>query len=262
MDVKEKVYEHDHRHTSPSHQNTNIEVDVSGNEQFVQREKLTVKGDQHKYKRDMGYYDEDGHYHSLRQGLHKAADRILHPLRDSDSKEEIDININMSGGSGSYGGSSSGSAGRYSPPNTITIPCHHVRIGDLLLLQGRICQVIKISISNQTGQYRYLGVDLFGKQLYEETSFLSNPSPNVYVQNMLGPVFKQYRILDISSGSVVAMTDSGDIKQGLPVIDQGGLSERLNKAFDQGRGSVRVLVINDGGNELVVDMKVLRGANL
>merc|ERR1712166_1230141 len=25
----------------------------------------------------MGYYDEDGHYHSIRHGLHKAADRVL-----------------------------------------------------------------------------------------------------------------------------------------------------------------------------------------
>lgn len=217
----------------------------------------------------MGYYDEDGHYHSFRHGLHRAADRVLHPFRDN-IKEEVDININMSGSGNGYSGatgysgvSSGGSSRKGNPPNTITIPCHHIRIGDLLVLQGRPCQVIKISVSNQTGQHRYLGVDLFSKQLYEETSFASNPGPNVYVQNMLGPVFKQYRILDITSdGQLVAMTDSGDIKQALPVLDQGGLLDRLTEAFSNGRGSVRVLVISDSGSELAVDMKVMRGVNL
>jgi hypothetical protein len=79
---------------------------------------------------------------------------------------------------------------------------------------------------------------------------------------MLGPVFKQYRVLDMNSDSVVAMTETGDVKQGLPVIDQGGLLSRLQDAFDKGRGSVRVLVINDGGEELAVDYKVVYGARL
>ncbi|KAL9111606.1 MAG: hypothetical protein Q9187_007899, partial [Circinaria calcarea] len=148
-------------------------------------------------------------------------------------------------------------------PNTITIPCHHIRVGDLLVLQGRPCQVIRITTSAQTGQHRYLGVDLFTKQLHEESSFVSNPSPSVIVQNMLGPVFKQYRVLDIrDDGRVVAMPETGDVKQGLPVIDQGGLWSRLNEAFADGRGSVRVLVINDGGHELAVDYKVIHGSRL
>jgi len=148
-------------------------------------------------------------------------------------------------------------------PHTITIPSHHIHIGDLLILQGRPCQVIKITVSSQTGQYRYLGVGLFDKQMYEETSFASNPSPSVYVQNMLGPVFKQYRVLDVRrDGSVVAMTESGDIKQDLPVLAQGGLLRRLSDAFANGRGSVRVLVIKDAGREMAVDMKVLYGASL
>jgi hypothetical protein len=149
------------------------------------------------------------------------------------------------------------------PPNTITIPCHHIRIGDLLILQGRPCQVIRITTSSQTGQHRYLGVDLFTKQLHEESSFISNPAPSVVVQNMLGPVFKQYRVLDIrEDGRVVAMTETGDVKQGLPVLDQSNLLKRLTDAFDNGRGSIRILVINDEGQELAVDYKVVHGSRL
>jgi hypothetical protein len=61
--------------------------------------------------------------------------------------------------------------------------------------------VIRISTSPATGQYRYLGVDLFTKQLHEESSFISNPAPSVVVQTMLGPIFKQYRVLDIQDGN-------------------------------------------------------------
>lgn len=147
--------------------------------------------------------------------------------------------------------------------NAITIPSHHIRVGDLLILQGRPCQVIRITTSSQTGQHRYLGVDLFTKQLHEESSFVSNPSPSVYVQNMLGPVFKQYRVLDIrDDGRVVAMTESGDVKQGLRVLDQSGLARRLTDAYDSGRGSVRVLVINDEGRELAVDYRIIHGSRL
>ncbi|TQS38442.1 hypothetical protein Golomagni_01054 [Golovinomyces magnicellulatus] len=146
--------------------------------------------------------------------------------------------------------------------NSVTIPCHHIRVGDLLILQGRPCQVIRITTSAATGQHRYLGVDLFTKQLHEESSFISNPSPSVVVQTMLGPVFKQYRVLDIQDHSVVAMTETGDVKQSIPVIDQSGLIDRLSEAFETGRGSVRVLIISDGGRELAVDMKVIHGSRL
>ncbi|KAI1006640.1 hypothetical protein K3495_g1574 [Podosphaera aphanis] len=146
--------------------------------------------------------------------------------------------------------------------NTVTIPCHHIRVGDLLILQGRPCQVIRITTSAATGQHRYLGVDLFTKQLHEESSFISNPSPSVVVQTMLGPVFKQYRVLDLQDGTVVAMTETGDVKQAVPVIDQSGLWSRLSDAFKAGRGSVRVLVISDAGRELAVDMKVIHGSRI
>ncbi|EFQ26816.1 hypothetical protein CGRA01v4_08912 [Colletotrichum graminicola] len=147
-------------------------------------------------------------------------------------------------------------------PNTVTIPCHHIRLGDFLMLQGRPCQVIKISTSAATGQYRYLGVDLFTKQLHEESSFIANPAPSVVVQTMLGPIFKQYRVLDVSDGQVTAMTETGDVKQGLPVIDQSNLWTRLTNAFESGRGSVRALVLQDSGRELVVDVKVVHGSRL
>ncbi len=65
---------------------------------------------------------------------------------------------------------------------------------------------------------------------------------------MLGPVFKQYRVLDIrDDGCVVAMTETGGVKQTLPVLDQSNLLERLSASFANGRGSVRVLVLSDDG---------------
>lgn len=131
-----------------------------------------------------------GHYHSFRHGVHKAFGGSSH------EDVEIEITKSHSAPKPSYA------------PNTVTIPCHHIRLGDLLMLQGRPCQVIKITTSSATGQHRYLGVDLFTKQLHEESSFVSNPSPSVVVQTMLGPVFKQYRVLDLQDGSVVAMTET------------------------------------------------------
>ena len=216
----------------------------------------------------MGYYDDEGHYHSFRHGLEKAADRVFHPFTPQHEREEIVIEKEERERGPTRIRDGMSEHVRYierrgRTPETITIPCHHIRIGDLLMLQGRPCQVIRITTSAQTGQHRYLGVDLFTKQLHEESSFVSNPSPSVIVQNMLGPVFKQYRVLDIrDDGRVVAMTETGDVKQGLPVIDQGGLWSRLNESFANGRGSVRVLVINDGGRELAVDYKVIHGSRL
>nr|POF07099.1 woronin body major protein [Quercus suber] len=245
---------------------------VTFDEKVTVREERTVdppRSSERKHRLDMGYYDNEGQYHSFRHGLHKAADRVLygkehhHHHHEHAPRVEEDIviedrEITMS-------------APRYSQErrytersasaSTITIPCHHIRIGDLLILQGRPCQVIRITTSAQTGQHRYLGVDLFTKQLHEESSFVSNPSPSVVVQNMVGPVFKQYRVLDIrEDGKVVAMTETGDVKQGLPVLDQSSLLQRLSDSFENGRGSVRVLVINDEGRELAVDYKVVHGS--
>lgn len=147
-------------------------------------------------------------------------------------------------------------------PSTFTIPCHHIRIGDLVILQHRPCQIIRITTSAQTGQHRYLGVDLFTKQLHEEPCVVSHPSPSVVLHSLLGPVFKQYRLIDIrDDGKLVAMTETGEIKQGLKVVDQGHLWGRLKEAFGRGSGSVRVLVVADAGKELAVDYKVVHLAH-
>ncbi|KAJ4984403.1 hypothetical protein SVAN01_10110 [Stagonosporopsis vannaccii] len=288
-----------------------------------------------RHRLSMGYYDNEGQYHSFRDAAHnaahkvahKVAERVAHPIHPhrhhhhhsdsfagskySDDKEEIIVKEKYSSSAPSrvsaapapshaapshvsaapaplpsrpvssgapvqrprpavipytptpYVPAAPATARKMASANTITIPCHHIRIGDLLILQGRPCQVIRITTSSQTGQHRYLGVDLFTKQLHEESSFISNPAPSVVVQNMLGPVFKQYRVLDIrEDGRVVAMTETGDVKQGLPVLDQSGLSQRLAESFDNGRGSVRILVINDDGLEMAVDYKVVHGSRL
>jgi len=145
---------------------------------------------------------------------------------------------------------------------TFTIPCHHIRIGDLVILQHRPYQIIRITTSAQTGQHRYLGVDLFTKQLHEEPCVVSHPSPSVVLHSLLGPVFKQYRLIDIrDDGKLVAMSETGEIKQGLKVVDQGHLWSRLKEAFGRGSGSVRVLVISDHGKELAVDYKIVHLAH-
>ncbi|RYP62743.1 hypothetical protein DL771_009588 [Monosporascus sp. 5C6A] len=208
-------------------------------------------------KSRMGYYDEDGRYHSFRQGLHKMADKLI-PHRDHHHHSSHEAEMHET----STSASPAPVVGPTGIPNTVTIPCHHIRNGDILVLQGRPCQVIRISTSAATGQHRYLGVDLFTKQLHEESSFISHPSPSVVVQTMLGPVLKQYRVLDLSDGTVTCMTETGEVKVGLPVLDQSNLWERISRAFNSGRGSVRVLVLSDQGRELAVDVKVVHGASL
>lgn len=142
--------------------------------------------------------------------------------------------------------------------SNFTIPCHHIRIGDLVILQQRPCQIIRITTSAQTGQHRYLGVDLFTKELHEEPCVVTHPSPSVVLHSMLTPGFKQYRLIDIrDDGKLVAMTDTGEIKAGLKVVDQGQLASKVKSAYGFGTGSVRVLVINDVEEELVVDYKVV-----
>ncbi|KAL7757558.1 hypothetical protein ACKLNR_012085 [Fusarium oxysporum f. sp. zingiberi] len=246
----------DGRSSQPQYRDTkttqvnNFTVDTPvarpSNKKDVRFTEETVETTKVDNKSKMGYYDDDGHYNSFRAGAHKLGDRIAHGGR-----RDIEIDIHE-------GPRPSADC----LPNTVSIPCHHIRLGDFLMLQGRPCQVIRISTSSATGQYRYLGVDLFTKQLHEESSFISNPAPSVVVQSMLGPVFKQYRVLDMQEGQIVAMTETGDVKQGLPVIDQSNLYSRLSSAFESGRGSVRVLVLNDGARELAVDMKVIHGSRL
>ncbi|KIX09500.1 woronin body major protein [Rhinocladiella mackenziei CBS 650.93] len=266
LDVTERDYR---RRVDPTYdveyeRHRPVQADVT-----VQKEEIKV--DQPIRRRDMGYYDDEGNYHSFRRGVERAADRILHPFSHhrypGPDREEVVVTDARETTGPTRVRDGSIEQVRFVEPRFggrgVPIQCHFIRIGDILLLQGRPCQVIRISMSSQTGQYRYLGVDLFTRQLHEESSFVSNPAPSVIVQTMLGPVFKQYRVLDIrESGTIVCMTETGDVKQGLPVVDQDGLFNRIDRAFADGRGSVRVLVINDGGRELIVDMKIIHGSRL
>jgi hypothetical protein len=78
---------------------------------------------------------------------------------------------------------------------------------------------------------------------------------------MLGPVYKEYRVIDIAeSGSLIAMTETGDLKPGLKVIDQGGLGNKIKTAYGNGSGLVRVLVVADGDKELAVDYKTVHNS--
>jgi hypothetical protein len=265
IDITEREYR---RRTDPNF--VDIEYErrrpAAGNDN-IEREDIKVNVER---KSKMGYYDDEGNYHSFRRGLERAADRVMHPFHHHHDRGEVDVNVevNESGPSRVREGNRENvrfveRRGDYPKINTVPIPCHFIRIGDLVILQGRPCQIIRISTSPQTGQYRYLGVDLFTRQLQEESSFVSNPQPSVIVQSMLGPVYKQYRILDMrDDGRLVCMTESGDVKQGLSVIDQGGLYSKIERAFSEHNGSVRALIINDGGRELVVDYKVVHGSRL
>lgn len=261
LDITERDYR---RRTDPTY---DVEYERRRPTEEVRVEKEDIKVDQPR-RNDMGYYDDQGEYHSFRRGLERAAERIAHPFHPHrHEREEVIIEDGERGPSRVREGVREEvrfvEPRRGFPTNTVTIPCQFIRIGDLVILQGRPCQIIRITISPQTGQYRYLGVDLFTRQLQEESSFMSNPQPSVYVQSMLGPVYKQYRILDMRrDGLIVCMTETGDVKQGLRVIDQGGLYSKIEGAFADGRGSVRALVINDGGRELVVDYKVIHGSRL
>ncbi|KAK8073755.1 hypothetical protein PG994_004654, partial [Apiospora phragmitis] len=233
--VTESTLDPPHHHHTPTtyHQDTKV---VEETVEYSKAPKSTTPSKYH----EMGYYaDVKGHHHPYSSSSHKMADKY----------HSEDVVVRNSG-------APSG------PPNTVSIPCHHIRMGDILILQGRPCQVIRISTSGATGQHRYLGVDLFTKQLHEESSQVQHPGPSVVVQTMFGPVFKQYRVLDMQDGNIVAMTESGDVKPGLPVSEQGNLWGRLQQAFESGRGSVRVLVLSDAGRELAVDMKVIHGSRL
>lgn len=156
----------------------------------------------------------------MRHGLHKLADRIVHPVgRETIHKEVIEVrekpprrdhyyhhqHIPTRHVGGEYTrGATARTTIAYTEDltsNTVTIPCHHIRIGDILMLQGHPCQIIRISSSAATGQHRYLGVDLFTKQLHEESSQIHNPAPSVVVQTMRGPIQKQYRVLDLQDGN-------------------------------------------------------------
>jgi hypothetical protein len=160
-----------------------------------------------------------------------------------------------------------------------SVPCPLVRIANILLLQGHSCRVIRIDTHSQTGQHRYLGVDIFTRRLFEDSSFISNPLPELEVQTMFYLVHRTYSILyavpDYSRASflgldvvnrlltwndsleLTAITKTGDIRRHLPVIDQGGLWTRICNALDSNSSRVRVYTVNDSDHELVVDYKIM-----
>ncbi|KAG5800690.1 hypothetical protein H9Q69_000249 [Fusarium xylarioides] len=185
----------------------------------------------------MGYYDEDGNYYTTFQSsLSRRAQRndFSHNTR------------------GYYSGVSG-----VVPSNTVTLPCHHIRIGDFLILEGRPCQTTHISISSTTGKYRFAGLDLFTRDRHAETSFTSSPAPSVTCEAILGPTFSQYHVVGIQEGHITAKTESGDIKEGVKILERSNLYGRLASALETRNGSVRVLVLSDEGRDLAVDLKVI-----
>ncbi|KAG9554310.1 hypothetical protein KCU97_g19054, partial [Aureobasidium melanogenum] len=114
----------DYYHTSPAKE-----------EVRVKSETRTTVDPPKKRKFDMGYYDNEGQYHSFRDGLHRAADHILHPIHGphhhhqhhhhSEPVEEVieerETVTTMS--------APRRSAGRSGPSSAVSIPCHHIRIG-------------------------------------------------------------------------------------------------------------------------------------
>ncbi|KAF3914931.1 hypothetical protein ABW20_dc0108517 [Dactylellina cionopaga] len=137
-----------------------------------------------------------------------------------------------------------------------TIPCHHIRVGDLVILQKRPSQIIRITTSAATGQHRYLGVDLFSGELREEVCVISHPSPSVVIHSMLTPAFKQYKVIQAGDDATLfVQTDNGEVKTGIKIVAQGDLTKKINTAFGESPGAVRVLVISDGEKELIVDFK-------
>jgi hypothetical protein len=142
-----------------------------------------------------------------------------------------------------------------------TIPCHRIHVGQSVILQKRPCQITRITTSSTTGQHQYLGVDLFTDQLAEETCVVKDPSPSFVLHNMVTPSFKEYNVIQAGDGCVMFFqTDSGEVKTGVAVIAQGGLSKKINEAFTQSLGAVRVFVISEGKRELMVDFMVVHNA--
>lgn len=56
------------------------------------------------------------------------------------------------------------------------------------------------------------------------------------------------------------MSQLGEDIHGISLTDH--LESRVHQVFTSSRGSVRLLVLNDGGRELAVDMNVIYGSRL
>lgn len=75
-------------------------------------------------------------------------------------------------------------------------------------------------------------------------------------QAVLAIDFKSWTILDLSDGYATTMDDTGDVKQGVAVIDAGNLWTRIQQAFESGRGQTKGLVFYSDGKPFILDMKV------
>ncbi|KAK0616732.1 hypothetical protein B0T14DRAFT_523713 [Immersiella caudata] len=142
-----------------------------------------------------------------------------------------------------------------------TKPCQQVRLGDILLLQGYYCQVIRISSNANTRQYKYLGVDLQSRLLKEDSSFINQLPSGENVQSIISPIFQVYRVLEVqaAAGTIKAMTNIGTVRNSVPVLDKSSLISRLSTALRSDSGTVFALVVYDQekGVEIAVDMKVV-----
>ncbi|CVK85056.1 related to HYP2-translation initiation factor eIF5A.1 [Fusarium mangiferae] len=140
---------------------------------------------------------------------------------------------------------------------TVKVPCHHIRLGDYIILQGRPCSIIKIMTSSKTGQYFYEGCDLFDRRLYTGYSFIWSPAPRIAVQSMLGPVFKQYRVLRLEHGMAVISGENEGEYPGVKILQNQSLYSRLENALNSNREFVIVVVLEHEHEKLAVDLKVI-----
>ncbi|KAJ5727662.1 hypothetical protein N7493_005482 [Penicillium malachiteum] len=136
--------------------------------------------------------------------------------------------------------------------------CSNIALGQFILLQGRPCQITRISgPSTATGQYTYLGIDLATKQLHEESSKASATDGSDQIVQVLD--LEEWGILDLEDGSATGIDEKGDVKQAA-ILEENNLWTRLNAAFESCKGSVRGLILSERGKNLIVEMKVVTKA--
>ncbi|KAF5700315.1 woronin body major [Fusarium globosum] len=113
------------------------------------------------------------------------------------------------------------------------------------------------SLTVKTGQYFYEGCDLFDRRLYTGYSFIWSPAPRIAVQSMLGPVFKQYRVLRLEHGMAVISGEKEGEYPGVKILQNQSLYSRIENALNSNRGFVIVVVLEHEHEKLAVDLKVI-----
>lgn len=146
------------------------------------------------------------------------------------------------------------------PSNGVTVSCGNIRLGGYLLLEGRPCRVIRISTS-ATGHYHYLGVDVSTDELHKQSSYITMPTVGEILQTMLSPVLKEYSVLGLQNGRITAETDTGEVIDGISIPKHSRLYTRLSQALsDSSNGIIHILVIEDDGKEIAVEMDAFRNS--